>query len=57
MQELEEKLNDRDISLNKYKKELNILDDRHKQEISELKKELKESDTNDRNKVLKKLMN
>ena len=57
---LRKELNDKDISLNEYKKRLDILDNRQKQEIQELKKELEESnikDIKDKAKVLKKLMN
>ena len=54
MQELRKELNDKDISLYEYKKRLDILDNDHKQEIQEIKNELKEGDIKDKNKVLKK---
>ena len=55
MQELRKELNDKDISLYEYKKRLDILDNDHKQEIQEIKNELKEGDIKDKNKVLKKI--
>ena len=55
MQELRKELNDNDISLYEYKKRLDILDNDHKQEIQEIKNELKEGDIKDKNKVLKKI--
>ena len=55
MQELKKELNDKDISLNEYKKSLANLDDINKQEIEKVKKELKESDIKDKSKVLKKI--
>ena len=55
MQELRKELNDKDISLNKYKKRLDRLDNGHKQEIQKIKKELRESNIKDKNKVLRKI--
>ena len=55
MQELRKELNDKDISLYEYKKRLDILDNDHKQEIQEIKNELKEGDIKDKNKLLKKI--
>ena len=43
------------MSLNEFKKRLDTLDNRHKQEIEELKKELEESNIKDKNKVIKKI--
>ena len=55
MEKLRKELNDKDILFNEYKKRLDILDIRHKQEIQELKKELEETNIKDKDKVLKKL--
>ena len=55
MQELRKKLNDKDISLNEYKKRLDRLDNEHKQEIQKIEKELEESNIKDKNKVLRKI--
>ena len=54
---IKKELYDNNILINEYKKELDILYNRHKQEKQKIQKELKESDTRDKNKVLKKLMN
>ena len=54
---IKKELNDNNILINEYKKELDILYNRNKQEKQKIQKELKESDTRDKNKVLKKLMN
>ena len=43
VQEMTKKLNNKNISLNKYKENINKLDNEYKKEIQELKKELKES--------------
>ena len=55
IQELRKELNDKDISLNEYKKRLYTLNNIHKREIQKLKKELEESDIKDKNKILKKI--
>ena len=55
IQKLKEELNDKDLSLNEYRKRLDSLYNRHDQEIQKLKKELEESNTKDKNKVLKKI--
>ena len=52
---IEKELNDKNILINEYKKELDILDNRHKQEKWKIEKELKENDTRDKNKVLEKI--
>ena len=52
---IEKELNDKNILINEYKKELDILDNRHKQEKWKIEKELKENDTRDKNKVLGKI--
>ena len=55
-------LNNKNISLNKYKENVNKLDNEYKKEIQELKKELKESkeyidsDKKDKDKVIKKIV-
>ena len=41
MQELKNKLNDKEISLNEYKEKLNTLSNTHEKEIKEIKEELK----------------
>ena len=41
IQELRKELNDKDISLNEYKKRLDRLDNEHKQEIQKIKKEIR----------------
>ena len=55
MQELKKELNDKDISLNKYKKSLNTLNNEHEQEKQKLEEELKESkeyiNSNEKDKV------
>ena len=55
IRELRKELNDNNISLNEYKKRLDILDNEHKQEIQKIEKELKESDIKDKNEVLRKI--
>ena len=55
IQELRKELNDKDISLNEYEKRLDRLDNEHKQEIQKIEKELEESNTKDKNKVLRKI--
>ena len=52
---LKEELNNKDTSLNEYKKRLNTLDNRNKQEIQELKKELEKGNIKNKNKVLEKI--
>ena len=42
IKELKKELNDKEISLNKYKKGLNTLNSTYEKEIKELKKEIKE---------------
>ena len=51
-QEIKEKLNDKNASLDEYKNESDILDYRHKQKIQEIEKEL-----NDKGISLNKLNN
>ena len=41
IQELKKDLNDKEISLNEYKKRLNTLNSIHEKEIQELKKDIK----------------
>ena len=61
VQEMTEELNNKNISLNKYKENINKLDNEYKKEIQELKKELKESkeyidsDKKDKDKIIKKI--
>ena len=55
IEELKKELNNKDISLNEYKKKLAALDDSRKQEMQELKKELEESNIKDKNETLKKI--
>ena len=55
IRELRKELNDKDISLNEYKKRLDRLDNEYKQEIQKIEKELEESNIKDKNKVLKKI--
>ena len=61
VQEMTKELNNKNISLNKYKENINKLDNEYKKEIQELKKELKESkeyidiDKKDKDKVIKKI--
>ena len=59
VQEMIKELNNKSISLNKYKENINKLDNEYKKEIQKLKKELKESkeyidsDKKDKYKVMK----
>ena len=61
VQEMTKELNNKNISLNKYKENINKLDNEYKIEIQELKKELKESkeyidsDKKDKDKLIKKI--
>ena len=57
MKKIRKELNDKDMSFNEYKRRLDILDNKHKQEIQELKKELEESNIKDKDKSIKKMTN
>ena len=63
VQEMIKELNNKNISLDKYKENINKLDNEYKKEIQELKKELKESkeyidsDKKDKDKVMKEFNN